>query len=302
MTSSTLTVAPPIGTSSGTPFWSLVRLEAARVLRHPAPWAAAAGWLAVVVLVLRGEPRWPTAPYTEITAATALLGLGISVATTGVGVRGRIRLAEEAPLPEDRRALARLLGGLALVGPVAVLVALGALALRATGGVRMYIEPGTVTEANPSVPELLQPVAVAVVAVALGAVAGHLLRHVLPATVALVVVWFFAGPAYWTSNGPVLRWLTLVQVQPLDVWAAPPTTDPATLPDEWVLQAPGIYQDFWARITFSPGLAVGHDVYLVGLALVLAAVAVRGRTRGILLLAGALTAAAGVLVQAMVRL
>jgi hypothetical protein len=286
----------PAATHAG-PFWALVRVEAGRLLRHPAPWAAALLWLATAAVTLANEPRWPAAQYTELMAATAFLGLGVSLAAAHAASRLRTDLAEDAPLPAEDRAAAQLVAGLALVALVAVLVAGGALWLRLTGGITLLLEPGQARSVFFSLPELLQPVVVAALAVAVGAAVVRVVRHLLPASVVLVVLWFLVGPAYWVSNGPVLRWLTPVQVQPLDIWAAPPTADPTTLPAQWLLQAPGPYQDFWARITFSPALAAGHDVYLLGLTLLAAAVAVPGRRRRVLLVAGAALAVAGALLQ-----
>ena len=67
-----------------------------------------------------------------------------------------------------------------------------------------------------------------------------------------------------------------------------------------MLSAPGEFQDYWARLVVSPAMAAWHDVYLVALTLLAVAVAVPGRTRRWLLVAGALLAVVAVLMQRVV--
>lgn len=98
-------------------------------------------------------------------------------------------------------------------------------------------------------------------------------------------------------NAPVVRWLTPVQVQPVTVEIGPWDADPGTFPSDWLLTPPGEYQDHWTRVVVSPGLAAWHDLYLVGLVLLAVAVAVPGRTRRVLLAAGAAVSVAGVALQ-----
>jgi hypothetical protein len=211
--------------------------------------------------------------------------------------RERTALAEDAPLGSGGRAAARLLGSLPLVGLVAVIVAGGAGYQRATGGLRLGDEPGMTLDAHYSLPELLQPVLLACFAVALGAAVVRLLRSQLAAHVLVFVYWFLVGGTSWLFQGPVVRVLTPVQTQPYPVEVGPPATDPTAFPSDWLLSAPGQYQDHWARLVVSPELAAWHDLYVVALTALLVAVVVPGRVRRPLLVVGALVAAGAVAMQ-----
>ena len=98
-------------------------------------------------------------------------------------------------------------------------------------------------------------------------------------------------------NGPVLRWFAPVQVQPFTVKAAPAAADPLTLPTTWLLEGPGQFQHFWARVVVVPEMAAWHDLYLVALTLVAAAVAMPGRYRRPLVVVGAVLAVVAVVLQ-----
>jgi hypothetical protein len=298
--STTTTARPRVATTTRRPFAELARIEGRRMLRHPAVWAGVVLWLGAEYAVLTSEPEWTSAQYQSLQVSAAFLAAGVSIAAAYAAGRDRAGLAEDAPvLPEDRAA-ARLVGGSALVVLVALVVGVGAAWLRWSGGVALGGEPGRTAHAHFSLPELLQPVALCVFAVAVGAAATRVLRHPLAASIGLFVLWFVAGPAYWTINGPVLRWFAPIMVQPYNVEVAPASADPLTLPATWLLEGPGPYQPFWARLVVVPELAAWHDVYLVALALLAAAVALPGRYRRPLLLAGALLVVVAVLLQARV--
>jgi hypothetical protein len=290
---------PRLAAAPLAPLRALARIEAGRVLRHPAPWIGILLWAASNAFTLMSPPRWSTAQYSELTYSMTYLALGVSVATAYAFGRERANLCEEAPMPAERRAAARLLGCLSLAGLVAVAVAAGALWLRLAGGVALGVEPGRTLHAHFTLAELLQPVALTAFAVALAAAVVHMVRHPLAASILLFVMWFIAGPAYWVVNGPVLRWFAPVLVQPLELDVAPPSTDPLTLPTGWLLQPPGEFQPYWARIVVVPELAAWHALYLLGLALLAAAVAIPGYRRRLAAL-GAVVAGVAVLLQASV--
>ena len=86
-------------------------------------------------------------------------------------------------------------------------------------------------------------------------------------------------------------------MQPLSVDIGPPETDPTTFPATWLLTGPGPYQDHWARVVVSPSMALGHDLYLVGLIALALAVAVPGRRRTVLAAVGTVLSLAGVVLQ-----
>lgn len=289
-----------LATTPRRPFSTLARIEAGRMLRHPAPWLGILLWVAASYAVLTSAPDWSSAQYQSLQASAVFLAAGVSVAAAYAAGRDRVGLSEDAPMPMEDRAAARLVGGLALVALVGLVVAVGAVWLRWSGGVALGNEPGRTLHAHFSLPELLQPVALSAFAVAAGAAAVRLLRHPLAASIALFVLWFVAGPAYWTLNGPVLRWFAPVMVQPYNVEVAPANTDPMTLPATWLLEGPGPFQPFWARLVVVPELTAWHDLYLVALTLLASAVALPGRYRRPLLLGGVVLAVVTVLLQARV--
>lgn len=279
------------------PTLELARVEARRMLRHPAPWAG----LLLSAWMVQGatEQDWTSAQYEGFLAAVGPLLLGLSLATVTTFGRGRSPVAEDAPVTEERRSLARLLAGLPLVGVVALVVVAAAVYLRMSGGIRLGDEPGMTLHAQYTLPELLQPVLLGCFAVALGAAVVRVVRSALAAHVLLFVYWFLVD-TYWLFNGAVLQALTPLQVQPNVVVAGPPTTDPTTFPSDWLLSAPGEYQDFWGRVVVSPSLAAWHDVYVVALTVLCVAVAVPGRWRRRLLVGGAVVAVVAVAMQLVV--
>ena len=295
--STTTQARPRLATTPRAPMRALARVEAGRMLRSPAPWVGIALWAVSNAFTLANAPRWVSSQYMELTASASFLCLGVSIAAAYAFGRERTNVSEEASMPADLRAAGRLLGGLSLVGLVAVVVAAGALWLRLSGGLPLGAEPGRTLHAHFSLPELIQPVLVAALAVALGAAVVRLVRHPLPASIVLFLVWFIAGPAYWTINGPVLRWLAPVQIQPISVEAAAAHADPLTLPATWLLEGPGPFQDYWARIVVVPELAAWHDLYLVALTMLAAAVALPGRYRRPLAVVGAVLAVVAVALQ-----
>lgn len=277
---------------------ALARIEGRRMLRHPAPWLGLA-LMAWWTTTFQNDP-WTSARYTGIVASFTPLLIGISLASTSVFARELVPVADEAPAGPAQRSVARLLAGLGPVALTAVVVVVGTAVLHARGGVDLGDEPGRTLHAHYTFPELLQPVLLACVAVAAGAAAVHVLRRQLAAAIVLVVGWFLVGATYWIFGSGILRWLAPVQPQPLQVRVGPWDADPTTFPSDWLLSAPGEFQDHWARIVVSPAVAAWHDVYLVGLAAVLAGIAVPGRLRPWLLAGGLVLAGLGVGLQQVV--
>jgi len=275
-------------------------VEARRLLLHP---ALPLGLVAAVVFgrsALDGD--WSGARYNGLPPSFGPLLLGISIAASAAFARdGATQLAQDAPVGRHERALARLLAGWPVVALMAVLVAAGAVWLRVQGGLDLGDEPGRTLHAHYSVPELLQPVVLAAFAVAFGAAAVTVVRNRLASVVVLFLTWFAASGAYWVFNGPPTMAFSIIQVQPLNVEVGPVTADPLSFPAEWLLSAPGEFQDHWARIVVSPSMAAWHDVYLVGLTLLAAAVATRGRLGRSLAMAGLVVAVLGVVAQKLVQ-
>jgi hypothetical protein len=224
----------------------------------------------------------------------------VSIASVSAFGREHLPVSDDGPMRMADRSYARLLAGLSLVGLVAVIVIAGMVWLRWHGGLDLGDEPGRTLHAHYSLPELLQPVLLACFAVALGAAVVHLVRQRLAASIIVFFVWFLLGSAYWMFNGPVSRWLTPVQSQPISIEVGPPTADPTSFPADWLLSAPGDYQDHWARLVVSPALAAWHDVYLIALTMLAMAVAIPGRTRRPLAIGGGVLALVAVLLQSAV--
>jgi hypothetical protein len=295
----TLTVARPrVATPPPAAVRSLARIEAGRMLRSPALWAGTA--LSVVFAIGSYDQTWASAVYEGLLVATSPMLLGVSVASAYSFGREHVAVADDAPMSATHRSLARLLGGLAPVAVVAAVVAATAAWLQLTGGMPFGDEPGRTAHAQYTLPELLQPVLLAGFGVALGAAVVHLVRSRLVASILLFVWWFMTGAMYWIFNGDVVRWLAPLQVQPLYVEVGSPATDPLSFPASWILSTPGEYQDHWARLVVSPGVAAWHDVYVVALMLLALAVALPGRLRRVLLVSGVALGAVAVLAQAWV--
>lgn len=246
-------------------------------------------WLLLVIPVTWQFGRttmgadWSGAAYTALPAVAGPALFAVSVAVVLACARDRQPLAEDAPVRVSDRTSARLLGGGAFVAVMALVVTAVAVWLRLRGGLDLGDEPGRTLHAQPTLPELVQPVALTTVAVALGAAAARWVRHRLGAVSVLFAVWFAASLVYWAFNGETVRAFALVQSLPVTVPVAPATADPASLPSSWLLSAPGQYQGFWGRLVVSPALAAWHDVYLFGLAAVLSGLALglrRGRKVG----------------------
>ena len=274
---------------------SLARIEARRMLVHPAPWVG----LLLSVLYVHSDldQPWSGALYHDLPAASAPLLLGVSLATASAFTREHVPVADDAPLTAQARAWARLLGGLALVALVAAVVAAAMLWVRARGGLQLGDEPGRTLHASYAWSDVLQIVLLGAFTVALGAAVAHHLRNRLTAAVGLFVFWFMVGPWYWVFNNDVVRWFTPLLVQPLVLDVAPGHADPNLLPPDWLLAAPTEYQPYWGRLVVSPALAGWHDLYVVAVTALLIAAAIPGRPRRWLLTGGLVLGAVAVLLQ-----
>ena len=104
----------------------------------------------------------------------------------------------------------------------------------------------------------------------------------------------------WAFQSALVTPFSIVQVQPVSVEVGPVTADPLTFPADWLLSAPGEFQDHWARLFVSARLAAGHDLWLIGLALLFVALALPRGARTWPILMGGLLAVAGVVCQYLV--
>ncbi|MFI6675249.1 hypothetical protein [Kribbella sp. NPDC050470] len=266
----TLRSQPRVPTTPLAAVAALTLLEARRMIQQPAPWVGIclSIWFGVQSL----DAPWIGAAYEGLVTSTMPMLLGVSIASVASFGRELIPLSQDAPSSTSRQALARLLAGLSMVGLVAAVVGTAALALRSSGGLSLGDWPAPILHAHYTTPELLQPVTLAGLAVALGAALVHVIRHRLAACIVLFVIWYPTREGYWLFQGDALRTLTLLQVQP-------------------------VYSNIGAELAISPALAAWHNIYLVGLTMLAIGVAVPGRWRPRLLLAGAAVAAVAVGMQ-----
>ena len=236
--------------------------------------------------------QWSGSAYSELAISSAPLLLAISWVTAVSFHRERVPVGVEAPVRDGQRALGRLVASVPLVALALGFAVLLGLRERALGGLTLGTEPGRTTEALHSVPELAQHVALAVLAVSLGAALGRRVSSLVLALPVLLVLWFAVAGLYWLFGHRSVTPFAVVQVQPVTVPVGPATADPLGFPARWLLEPPGEFQDGWARLFVSTDLAWWHDGWLIGLAMVLIAAALPGGpARRVLLTAGALTAA-----------
>jgi hypothetical protein len=224
--------------------------------------------------------------------------IGVSLASISAFGRELVPVSDDAPMSAESRAVARLLGGLALVGMVVLVIGGAELWYQSQGGIPIGDEPGRTTDAHQTLSELLQPVLLACLVVTFGAAMVRLTHSRIVASILTFVTWSVCVGFYWLFGFlGALRWLAPVQVQPVSVEVAQVGSDPTQLPDSWLLAGPTEFQDHWARLVISQELAAWHDAYLVGLTLLTLAVVVSGRWRRGLLVTGAAIVLVAVPVQ-----
>lgn len=295
------TAAAPV--ASGRPHRAataaLARLEAARTARSPWLWGGLVltAWAALAT----GGADFQSGRYALATSAWSALALGVFLHAVEAGGRDRTRgaLAPAAPVADRQRTVARLLGlWPALAVAVAAVVA-AAVAERVEGGYWMGDGASRVDDAVHGPLELLQPIALVVLAGAVGVAAGRVTarRGLVSGLGAMAAV--ALGFLSWAWQWSPARYVTAVQVQPVEV-DLPAGFDVAAAPDGWLLAAPDRYEGAWRRVIVSEAMAGWHSAYLLGLAMLAAGVAVRGRPGWALALAGVGVAAVGVVAQVLV--
>ena len=206
----------------------LARIEARRMLRHPAPWLGTG--LQRVVAQGVFDQTWASAHYEGLLTCSRRSSSASRWRRVSAFARERVPISDDAPMEPYRRSLARLLGGLRWSALVALVVGAASVWLRLRGGMGLGDEPGHTAHAYYSLPELLQPVLLACFAVALGAAVVHLVRSRPVAWIVLPLTWFLFGRRTGCSRAPVARSLTPLQVQPSLFEAGPCDADPTALP------------------------------------------------------------------------
>ena len=243
--------------------------------------------------------RWSGAAYSELVTTSAPLLLAISWVSAVSFHRERTPVGAGTPVPDGLRVMGRVAASAPLVVLALAFAVLLGIRERGLGGLTLGTEPGRTSEALHSVPELAQHVALAVLAVALGAALGRRVSSLVLALPVLLVFWFAVAGISWLFGHRSVTPFAVVQVQPVTVPVGPATTDPLTYPAHWLLEPPGEFQEGWARLFVSTDLAWWHDGWVLGLALALFAAALPGGAarRGLLatgILTGAVCAAAQV--------
>jgi hypothetical protein len=279
---------------------ALAWAEARRTLRNPVLWIGAGLSVAMVWTTAPEAGEWPGASYEQMMLTSVPLMFAISVVVAVSFHRERVPLAPAAPVGEGGRTLARLLAAVPLVVLATVFTVAVAVRERRLGGLWLGTEPGRTTDALHTAGELAQNVALALVAVAVGAALGRRLSRLVSVVPLLFVLWFLVS-VYWLFGDRRVTPFSLLQVQPVRVEVGPASADPLTFPTDWLLEGPGDYSSVWARVFVSDALGWWHVVWLLGVAAVVLGAAVpRGPARRALLLAGPVVAAVGVVGQVVV--
>ncbi|MHB1137344.1 MAG: hypothetical protein ACYC2O_00205 [Microthrixaceae bacterium] len=168
---------------------------------------------------------------------------------------------------------------------------------RLEGGFWMGDGSSRIDDAVHSFPELLQPVLAAALAGAGGVAIGRVARARAAVAVAGGLVWLLGSVVYWVWQAPPMRYLALLQAQPIEV-PLPDGVVPSDLPGpSGPFSAPNDYQDGYHLVVADQAMAAWHDLYLAGLVMVCVGLAVRGRSGRVIGTLGAVATVAAVLVQ-----
>jgi hypothetical protein len=260
MTAASATVAAPLvadRAATGVAVRRLAIAEAVRLVRHPA-FLAGCG-LTVAMFVVSGDE--PNSLYLGLTGAAGMgPGLGLLVAVNMATLRARADDAEElldaAPVDVADRTRALALATVVPAAAATVVALVAAAAIAASSGMPVAFTSGT-RDAWPTVVELLQVPTFVAASGVLGLTLGRWCPSRLVSLAAGIALFFLLIPTFfWTADGWVGR--------------LAPLRDHSEV-SHWVQVDPGSGYNVVAGFD-RPGLA-WHSAYLVGIALVLAGVA-----------------------------
>lgn len=272
----------------------LALLESVRMVRNPLLWVGTGLTCWAIWSAVPDPDEWVGATYEETSVSIVPFLFVVSVIVAVSFHRERTSVAGAAPTGEAQRSAARLVAAGPLVLLAIAISALTAWRQRDVGGLTLGVEPGRTADALFTLGELAQPVALTVLAIAVGAALGRRAAHLVSVLPSLFVLWLVTS-VYWFFADRRVTPLSIVQVQPVDVPAGPATADPMSFPSAWLLEAPHEFSDQWSRALVSSGLAWWHLVWLGGLSLLCLVLALpRGAARRPLLVGGTVLAAAGV--------
>jgi hypothetical protein len=294
----TVTLAAPAIPRGRRSIVELARLEARRHLTGAALWLGLLGFVYVVLGTL--DMDWQSSVYSAFPRMFLPLAAATFVAAIRSGGRDRHAdlppLAEDAPLDDNGRAIARLLGLAPFLAVTMVLVIAIETGIRIEGGHWMGNPPGRTDTAVHTIPELLQPIAMVLLGAAAGVAAGRKFRQRAPITVLGLILAFIMGMLWWAFQVIPMAYVTLIQTQPVGEFAGSAGTNPTTFPEHWLLQNDD-YEGVWTRVYVDQPMIAGHVVYLLGVAAVCMAGVVRGRLGRRWLWIGVATVALGLFVQ-----
>ena len=170
---------------------------------------------------------------------------------------------------------------------------------RLEGGMRIADRPTGGAEAVFSIVEMLQPPVLFVVAATAGVALGRASAHRSIIATAGALVFAAAGLVYWAWQWTPAVWVTLIQTQPIEI-GLEAGFSPENAPSTWMLSAPDQYQSGWGRVMVHQAMAAWHLVFLVGLAVGFAGLAVRGSRGRRAIVVGIAFAIVGIVAQVIV--
>jgi hypothetical protein len=258
----------------------LAMIEARRYAMRASVWI---GWAATVLAAARSRPDWPGGSYETVLPLSfsgMVLGVYIAGARTGrLDVDTDLPpLAEEASMDRQDRRAARLLGLVMPVGLTLVTTIGIAVVSRVEGGFWMGEVPRRTDSALHTPLELLQPALVVALAGALGVVTGSTFHRPLIAVLAGAFAWFVLFPAYWIWNIPPFNAIVPMQVMPLRV-DLPDVSASRSTPPDWYVEYPTEYNADYVRDLVHQPTVLFHNMFLVGLIMVVGAAVGRRHQR-----------------------
>ena len=288
----------------GHPVAVLGRLEARRFLTSIPLWCGAA---LTVLLWATTDPRkesWVGATWSEFVGiAPTFMCIGAFVAASLIGMRDQFNdstpVTGAAPVSSGDRVLARLLGGTVPVLVVTILAAAVVVYIHWIGGVVV----GNVLH-TPAVADVVMIPVLAALAVTSGIAAGQLVRSRPVVTIGGSIVIFFTSVMSWVFDGGRTDLTPAVPYQPAEV-SLGVSFDPSTAPSGWIISPPDQDANVWRRASFEPAALWFHSLYVLGLALLFAALARRAhgpsRAGMTLTILGTVAALTGGVMQFVVR-
>lgn len=261
---------------------ALARVEAGRMLRHPAFLVGLAA-AAASVMIRRGVEDWSGQDYYLASTGWTTVWIGTLVAAALCA--GRQRLAADpdlfpgTPVTPADRVMGTALG---LLGPALVTAAAVAAAavLNARAGGFTIGDGGHTRSFNPGVFELAQPVLLTVLAGVVGITVAQLRRGRLAALLVAAMAVFFGGTVVWAFQAHPVRVLHPF-MYPAYEQRLPDSFSPVgSAADDAALLPPDEWTSFWREVRFDRAALGWHLVYVGGLILLGVWFAARAADRG----------------------